>query len=62
MIWTWANFSIENRKSPTRAVVRVLPSYECNVYEANWNGQTDRQADGHDHVLSQADPLTKNIK
>ena len=32
--------------------------------EANWNGQadrqTDRQTDGQDHVLSQADALTKN--
>ena len=31
--------------------------------EANWNGQTGRQAgrkaDGQDHALSQADPLTK---
>ena len=24
------------------------------------NGQADRQADGQDHVLSQADALTKN--
>ena len=30
--------------------------------EANWNGQTDRWTDGQDHVLSQADALTKNIK
>ena len=30
--------------------------------EANWNGQTDGQADGQDHVLSQADALTKNCK
>ena len=36
--------------------------------EANWNGQADGQADrqadrmtdGQDHVLSQADALTKN--
>ena len=28
--------------------------------EANWNGQTGRQADGKDHILSQADTLTKN--
>ena len=27
--------------------------------EANWNRQAGRQADGHDHVLSQADALTK---
>ena len=27
--------------------------------EANWNGQTDRRTDGQDHVLSQADALTK---
>ena len=30
--------------------------------EAIWNRQTDRQTDGKDHVLSQADVLTKNIK
>ena len=27
--------------------------------EANWNGQTGRQADGKDHILSQDDTLTK---
>ena len=27
--------------------------------EANWNRQAGRQADGQDHVLSQADALTK---
>ena len=27
--------------------------------EANWNRQTDRQAERQDHVLSQADALTK---
>ena len=27
--------------------------------EANWNGQANRQADEQDHVLSQADALTK---
>ena len=34
--------------------------------EANWNGWTgreaDRQTDGIDHVLSQADTLTKNYQ
>ena len=30
--------------------------------EANWNMQTDRQADRQDHLLSQADALTKNDK
>ena len=30
-------------------------------YEANWNGLTDRQTDGQDNVLCQADAaLTKN--
>ena len=30
--------------------------------EANWNGRrTGRQADGQDHVLSQADALTKKM-
>ena len=29
--------------------------------EANWNRQTGRQADAQDHVLSQADALTKKI-
>ena len=28
--------------------------------EANWNRRTDRLTDGWDHVLSQADDLTKN--
>ena len=28
--------------------------------EANWNRQTGRQADAQDHILSQADALTKN--
>ena len=28
--------------------------------EANWNMQTDRQADRQDHLQSQADALTKN--
>ena len=27
--------------------------------EANWNGKAGRQADGQDHVLSQADALSK---
>ena len=35
------------------AVVRV------DIYEANWNRRT---ADGQDHVLSQADALTKKVK
>ena len=30
-----------------------------NDSEANWNRRTDRQTDGQDHVLSQADALTK---
>ena len=34
----------------------------CDDYEANWNGQTDRQEDGQGHVLSQADSLTKNFR
>ena len=29
--------------------------------EANWNGQTDKQAGRQDHILSQADALTKKI-
>ena len=29
--------------------------------EANWNRQAERQADAQDHVLSQADALTKKI-
>ena len=29
--------------------------------EDNWNRQADRQIDGHDHVLSQADTLTENF-
>ena len=28
--------------------------------EANWNRQAGRQTDAQDHVLSQADALTKN--
>ena len=28
-------------------------------YEANWNRRTDRQTGGQDHVLNQADALTK---
>ena len=28
--------------------------------EANWNEQACRQADGQDHILSQADALIKN--
>ena len=28
--------------------------------EAKWNRQADRQTDAQDHVLSQADALTKN--
>ena len=30
--------------------------------EANWNAQSDRQAGAQDHVLSQADFLTKKTK
>ena len=29
--------------------------------EANWNRQADRQTDAQDHVLSQADALTKKV-
>ena len=29
--------------------------------EANWNRQANRQADAKDHVLSQADTLTKKL-
>ena len=29
--------------------------------EGNWNRQADRQVDGQDHVLSQADALIKNL-
>ena len=43
---------------------RRLATTSCNDYEANWNRQTGRQTDrrtgGQDHVLSQADALTKN--
>ena len=28
--------------------------------EANWNRRTDRPTKGQDHILSQADALTKN--
>ena len=45
---------ISLKNGPTGAVVRASPSYDN--YEANWNGQTGKQ----DHVLSQADALTKN--
>ena len=42
---------------------RRLATTSRNNYEANWNrrtdGQADRQTDGKDHVLSQADALTK---
>ena len=30
--------------------------------EANWNRQTDRRTDGKDHVLREADTLTKKTK
>ena len=30
--------------------------------EANWNRRIDRQTDGQDHVLSQADALNKNYE
>ena len=40
-----------------------LATVSCDDYEVNWNRQTDRQkdgqTDGQDHVLSQADTLTK---
>ena len=43
---------------------RRLATLLCDDYAANWNRQTgkqtDRQADAQDHVLSQADALTKN--
>ena len=29
-------------------------------YEANWNRLKDGQTDGKDHILSQADALTKH--
>ena len=35
---------------------RRLATTSCDVYEANWNKQTD----GQDHILSQVDALTKN--
>ena len=35
---------------------RHLATMSHEDYEANWNGQ----ADGQDHVLSQADALTNN--
>ena len=33
-----------------------------NDSEANWNRQADRPDDGQDHVLSQADALTKKTR
>ena len=47
----------------TRAVVRASSSYDATSwdnYEANWNRQADRRTNGQDHILSQADALTKN--
>ena len=49
------------------AVVRASPSYNVmQRLEANWNrrtgGQTERQTGEQDHVVSQADALTKNIQ
>ena len=41
---TMVNVTIVNKTSP----------------EANWNRQEGRQADTQDHILSQADALTKN--
>ena len=35
-----------------------LATMSRNDYEASWN----RQTDGQDHVLSQADALTKNLQ
>ena len=34
----------------------------CDDYEANWNRQAGRQAGAQDHVLSQADALTKKLR
>ena len=44
--------------------LRASPSYSflCDDCEANWNGQTDRRTDRQDHVLSQADALTKKLE
>ena len=43
---------------------RCLATMSGNNSKANWNGQTGGQTggqnDGQDHVLSQADALTKN--
>ena len=33
----------------------------CDIYEANYERQTDRQTDGQAHDLSQADALTENV-
>ena len=38
---------------------RHLAMPSCGDYEANWNRQAGGQADAQDHVLSQADALTK---
>ena len=40
---------------------RRIATISRNNSEVNWNGQTGGQEDGQDHVLSQADALTKNI-
>ena len=33
-----------------------------NDSEANWNRRTDRQTDGQDHILSQADAMTNKSR
>ena len=40
---------------------RRLATTSSDDSEANWNGQEDRMTDGQDHLLSQADALTKKI-
>ena len=42
-----------------RAQRGLIENVSIDNSEANWNRRTDRQADGQDHVLSQADALTK---
>ena len=39
---------------------RRLDMTSLNDFKANWNRRTGGQTDGQDHVLSQADALTKN--
>ena len=40
--------------------IKIVATTSHYNYEANWNGRTDGEADGQDHVLGQADALTKN--